>query len=149
MGLNDSFTNIKTQIILIKSIPILSEVYALVQQEKKRKQVSIGLNINDLFSLAVITNFNTNRDNNSQFWYQKRKMPYYTNCKISGHLLDRCFKVNLEIYRPFYFIVILLDIPQINATSSMVTHQDTSYTRRPSHLVISKSSQSSKSRTQQ
>ena len=36
MGLNESFTNIEAQIILINPIPSLSEVYALVQQEEKR-----------------------------------------------------------------------------------------------------------------
>ncbi|KAF5476075.1 hypothetical protein F2P56_007818 [Juglans regia] len=40
MGLNDSFTNIKAQIILLKPIPTLSKVYALVQQEEKHKQIS-------------------------------------------------------------------------------------------------------------
>lgn len=37
MGLQDSFTNIKAQVILLKPIPSLSEAYALVQQEETRK----------------------------------------------------------------------------------------------------------------
>lgn len=37
MGLNDSIIPIKIQIILIKPLPCLSEVYTLVQQEEKGK----------------------------------------------------------------------------------------------------------------
>lgn len=53
MGLNDSITPIKTQIILIKPLPCLSEVYTLVQQEEKGKHISLPLNPTDTLSLVV------------------------------------------------------------------------------------------------
>ncbi|XP_042954529.1 uncharacterized protein LOC122290927 [Carya illinoinensis] len=49
MGLNVSFSNIKAQIILLKPIPSLSEVYGLVQQEEKRKQISFPPTLHDTF----------------------------------------------------------------------------------------------------
>ncbi|KAF5481276.1 hypothetical protein F2P56_001943 [Juglans regia] len=57
MELHDSFTNIKAQVILIKPTPSLSEVYALVQQEEKRKQISNNSNLNNALALASRTHF--------------------------------------------------------------------------------------------
>lgn len=39
MGLNDSYKEIKAQILLIKPFPSLNEVYSLVQQEEKRREI--------------------------------------------------------------------------------------------------------------
>lgn len=39
MGLNDSYKQIKAQILLIKPFPSLNEVYFLVQQEEKRREI--------------------------------------------------------------------------------------------------------------
>ncbi|KAA8539559.1 hypothetical protein F0562_026251 [Nyssa sinensis] len=67
MGLNDSFTNIKAQIILIKPTPTLSEVYALVQQEEKRQLLSNVSNLHDTLALATKIHFPNTRDNPKHF----------------------------------------------------------------------------------
>ncbi|XP_022886917.1 uncharacterized protein LOC111402846 [Olea europaea var. sylvestris] len=40
MGLNDSYKGIKAQILLIKPFPILNEVYSIIQQEEKMREIS-------------------------------------------------------------------------------------------------------------
>ncbi|XP_041021253.1 uncharacterized protein LOC121262729 [Juglans microcarpa x Juglans regia] len=61
MGLNDSFTNITAQIILLKPTPTLSDVYALVQQEEKRKQISTtSHSLHDTLAMATKTYFPPN-----------------------------------------------------------------------------------------
>ncbi|XP_022852686.1 uncharacterized protein LOC111374264 [Olea europaea var. sylvestris] len=40
MGLNETYKEIKAQILLIKPFPNLNEVYSLVQQEEKRREIS-------------------------------------------------------------------------------------------------------------
>ncbi|KAG7951562.1 hypothetical protein I3843_12G013900, partial [Carya illinoinensis] len=93
MGLHDSFTNIKAQIILLKPPPSLSEVYALVQQEEKHKQLS-NLPISS-YSLAFTTR--------NHFTYNKEKCfkanpnlekPICTHCNLARHTVDRCYKLH-------------------------------------------------------
>ena len=39
MGLNDSYKGLKAQIFLIKPFPSLNEVYSIIQQEEKRREI--------------------------------------------------------------------------------------------------------------
>lgn len=94
MGLNDSFGNIKAHIILIKPLPTLSEAYALVQEEEKRKQISSSLLSTDSMALATQGNYY------SKTHFPKRERPYCSFCKSSGHSLERCFKENPHIEKP-------------------------------------------------
>ncbi|KAG7974711.1 hypothetical protein I3843_06G061900 [Carya illinoinensis] len=75
MGLNDSFKNIKAQIILLKPVPSLSEIYALIQQEEKR-------------------------DISKPFNSQRQDKLFYTFYKVSGHSLEKCFKANPNLEKP-------------------------------------------------
>ncbi|XP_041017107.1 uncharacterized protein LOC121259546 [Juglans microcarpa x Juglans regia] len=100
MGLHDSFTNIKAQIILIKPIPSLSEVYALVQQEEKRKQLSNPPTLHDTLALATKSTFFSNRDNPKPYGPPRREKSFCSHCKIPGHSLERCFKANPALEKP-------------------------------------------------
>lgn len=57
MGLNNSFSIIKAQIILLKPTPTLSEVYALFQQEEKRKQIFNLPTLHDTLALATSNHY--------------------------------------------------------------------------------------------
>ncbi|KAG7951563.1 hypothetical protein I3843_12G013900 [Carya illinoinensis] len=103
MGLHDSFTNIKAQIILLKPPPSLSEVYALVQQEEKHKQLS-NLPISS-YSLAFTTrnHFTYNKDPTKQSGHSLEKCfkanpnlekPICTHCNLARHTVDRCYKLH-------------------------------------------------------
>lgn len=87
MGLNDFFTNIKAQIILLKPTPTLSEVYALAQQEEKRKQIStISHSLHDTLAMATKSYFPPTRDTTKQFFQEKKLFRSF--CKISVHSLE-------------------------------------------------------------
>ncbi|XP_018856817.2 uncharacterized protein LOC109019046 [Juglans regia] len=100
MGLHDSFTNIKAQFILLKPSPSLSEVYALVQQEEKRKQLSNPPIPSDSLAFATRNHFTYNKDPTKQSGFPKRDRPFCTHCKISGHFLEKCFKANPNLEKP-------------------------------------------------
>ncbi|XP_042982830.1 uncharacterized protein LOC122312333 [Carya illinoinensis] len=90
MGLNDTYKALKAQILLIKPFPSLNEVYSIIQQEEKRRQISVDTSVGD--SMAMIA---TARDVGRQNITSQRKY-YCTFCKMPGHSLERCFKANPE-----------------------------------------------------
>ncbi|KAG7972658.1 hypothetical protein I3843_07G193900 [Carya illinoinensis] len=100
MGLNDSFSNIKAQPILLKPIPSLSKVYALVQQEEKHKQLSNPSPLHDTLALATKAPYSTNRYNPKPFSSPRRDKLFCTFCKVSGHSLEKCFKANPKLEKP-------------------------------------------------
>ncbi|XP_022853674.1 uncharacterized protein LOC111375116 [Olea europaea var. sylvestris] len=90
MGLNDSHKAIKAQILQIKPFPTLNEVYSIVQQEKKRRQISIDASIPNSIVLATRgSSYNTRRQ--SGMGQRKYCCTLY---KVPGHSLERCTKTN-------------------------------------------------------
>lgn len=100
MGLNDSFSNIKAQLILLKPTPSLSEVYAFVQQEEKRTQISHLPNLHDTLALATNTHYSPTQDTPKYFSSQRRDWLFCTFCKVSSHSLEKCFKANPHLEKP-------------------------------------------------
>lgn len=93
MGLNDSYREIKAQILLIKPFPSLNEIYSLVQQEEKRQEISNPGPVNS-DSMVFLSRRNFKEGGNQNFSSQKKDKYYCTYCKITGHSLERCFKAN-------------------------------------------------------
>jgi hypothetical protein len=83
MGLNETYSNIRDQIMLMDPIPQVGKVFSLVQQQEKQHQLLLCTSTPDsmaLFTRNTSTNFKTfNR-------------PYCPHCKIQGHSLEDCFK---------------------------------------------------------
>ncbi|XP_022843420.1 uncharacterized protein LOC111366973 [Olea europaea var. sylvestris] len=52
MGLNDSYKILKAQILLIKPVPKLNEVYSIIQQEENRRDISIDSPTTDGMALV-------------------------------------------------------------------------------------------------
>ncbi|XP_057968054.1 uncharacterized protein LOC131157725 [Malania oleifera] len=56
MGLNDSYKGLKAQILLIKPFPNLNEVYSIIQQEEKRREISSDPSPTEPLALLVKDN---------------------------------------------------------------------------------------------
>ncbi|KAI9200469.1 hypothetical protein LWI28_008431 [Acer negundo] len=95
MGLDDSFAQVRGQLLLMDPMPPINCVFSLIVQEEQQRK----------------TNFNF-ISNTSKV--QKRDRPYYTNCKTLGHTVDRCYK--LHGYPPGYKF-------RNNSTSNAAAHQ--------------------------
>ncbi|KAG2717175.1 hypothetical protein I3760_03G161400 [Carya illinoinensis] len=96
MGLNDTYKALKAQILLIKPFPSLNEVYSIIQQEEKRRQISVDTSVGD--SMAMIA---TARDVGRQnITSQKRcfkanpEKPVCSHCRMPGHVAEKCFKLH-------------------------------------------------------
>ena len=80
IGLNDSFANIRAQILLMDPLPSVNRAFSLVQQYESLR--SVGSN--------VISSEQANR----------RETPVCSHCGVSGHAADKCYK--LHGYPPGY-----------------------------------------------
>lgn len=92
MGLNETYKGLKAQILLIKPFPDLNEVYSIIQQEEKRREISNDSPSSD--SMALISRGSFREGSKQPIGTQKKDRYYCTFCKIPGHSLERCFKAN-------------------------------------------------------
>lgn len=95
MRLNDSYKGLKAQILLIKPFPKLNEVYSIMQQEEKRRDISVDVGITD--GMAMMTRRSTLREiEKNEFGPQKR---YFCTSveSLAIHLIGvlRLTKINI------------------------------------------------------
>ncbi|XP_022855773.1 uncharacterized protein LOC111376989 [Olea europaea var. sylvestris] len=84
MDLNESYKDIKAQILLNKPFPELNEVYSIIQQEEKRRQISLDYSANE--SVAMIVR----RARKGIQHTTRRNTKYFcTHCKIA----EKCYKI--------------------------------------------------------
>ncbi|XP_022889340.1 uncharacterized protein LOC111404823 [Olea europaea var. sylvestris] len=81
MGLNESYKGLKAQILLIKPFPKLKEVYSLIQQEEKRREISNDALATEGMALVSRMDMREVEKKNTE----SPKKYYCTFCKMAGH----------------------------------------------------------------
>ena len=99
MGLNESYTTVRGNILMMTPLPSLSQIYSLLVQEEGQRQVRGGLQFP-----SESTSFNVNTSANkggnavkgsaSRRLDGKRSNLFCEHCKRSGHIVDRCNKIH-------------------------------------------------------
>ncbi|KAJ9555731.1 hypothetical protein OSB04_010345 [Centaurea solstitialis] len=90
MGLNDSFSQIRGQILLMEPMPPINKTFSLVTQEEKQRSVSsVGKNIP-----SVAFQVNTSKGGYQSRFGANKQRPYCTHCKIQGHTMEKCYKIH-------------------------------------------------------
>ncbi|GMI80076.1 hypothetical protein HRI_001676900 [Hibiscus trionum] len=80
MGLNDSFSHIRGQILLVDPFPSLSKVFSWVVQEENQRSVLISKPaIEAAFAVKAVS---------------KKSRPQCSHCNMLGHTRDKCYKLN-------------------------------------------------------
>ncbi|KAL5779742.1 hypothetical protein ACOSQ2_010479 [Xanthoceras sorbifolium] len=117
MGLHESFSQVRGQLLLMDPMPPIHKVFALISQEEHQRKVthqvhpsaeSTGAMAFAVKSDATKSNFYNNSNttgqnsssNSGNYKGQKKDRPYCTHCKFLGHTIDRCYK--LHGYPPGY-----------------------------------------------
>ena len=98
MGLNDTYSVVRGQILLMDPIPHLSKVFSLLLQDEKQRKVGAGKKIQVDTSAVLVAWGNKNNANN----FNKNKLgrPQCTHYRAMGHVVDKCYK--LHGYPPEY-----------------------------------------------
>lgn len=96
MGLNDSFTATRGQILMVEPKPSISKVFNLVSQEKRQRSMK-----NDQSNSAVVFQASHMRSPKEPVvaayvnGYNKSKnIPICSYCGLAGHTVNRCYKLH-------------------------------------------------------
>ncbi|KAK0581786.1 hypothetical protein LWI29_017973 [Acer saccharum] len=106
MGLDDSFSQVRGQLLLMDPMPPINRVFSLIVQEEQQRKTNPSIDSSSstgMMAFVVKTDVtksgessyrNSQNFNSSAFKNQKRDRPYCTHCKILGHTVDRCYKIH-------------------------------------------------------
>ncbi|XP_019235890.1 PREDICTED: uncharacterized protein LOC109216210 [Nicotiana attenuata] len=106
MGLNDTYVQTRSNIIMMKPLPSIGNVYGILLSDEKQRQVSAGTQFasnSASFSAGVSrppvspkVNFEPQRSSTSfkGSFEPHRSVIVYKYCKKSGHSIDRCYKLH-------------------------------------------------------
>lgn len=84
MGLNDIYDHVRSLILMKKSLPSLSEVYNIFDQEdSKRSARTTSQSGVDASAFQVSASAPCGKSR-----------PVYTHCGGFGHVIDRCYKIH-------------------------------------------------------
>jgi hypothetical protein len=116
MGLNESFLQVRGQILLMQPLPPMNRVFFMIQQDEKHRGQGI-LPLPTVESTALVsrsenafipnnaflsTNLSTNNpsaffsrmDNAKHSQYGRKDKPTYSHCGYKGHTAEKCYKLH-------------------------------------------------------
>ena len=100
MGLNDSFSHVRAQILMTDPLPSITKAFALVIQEERQRNINIPSLAPVADSVALFTRGEATRHNYGKNQSYKKDRPICSHCGITGHTVDKCYK--LHGYPPGY-----------------------------------------------
>lgn len=99
MGLSDSYSITRDQIMLLDPLPPLNRVFSMVQQQERHHQMISPSSPSDLMVMMAKSSYKFTKPiaKVTASGNPKPNRPYCSHCKIQGHSLDNCFKLgNVE-----------------------------------------------------
>ncbi|KAL5787305.1 hypothetical protein ACOSP7_004254 [Xanthoceras sorbifolium] len=103
VGLNESYSAIRAQILMLDALPNVSKVLNLVIQEEQQRTLgsnpSSGFFLSESMAFSAISS-TPSVDAFSSQSMKKKDRPICSHCGIMGHTMDRCYK--LHGYPPGY-----------------------------------------------
>ena len=90
MGLNDSFSQVRSQVLLMDPFPSVGKVYALLIQEEMQRSVThqSGVKVDSIALVTKMQNFNANSSGKG------KDKPICTHCGKTGHIADKCYRLH-------------------------------------------------------
>jgi len=106
MGLNESFSHVKGQILLMDPLPPINKVFSLVVQHERQKEISGSLSSMSHNTAALIAktspsqpassrpaagNFTRYGKSSSSF---RKDRPTCSHCGVYGHTMEKCYRLH-------------------------------------------------------
>ncbi|XP_031255969.1 uncharacterized protein LOC116113958 [Pistacia vera] len=87
MGLHDTYSNVRDQIMMLDPLPPVSKIFSLIQQQERQHQLLPPNPSPDSMALAIKRPFiQPAKPYTPTKFPPKKDRAYYTHCKISGHI---------------------------------------------------------------
>ena len=93
MGLNDSYSQIKGQILLMEPLPFINKVYSLLIQEERQRNVG-NSNAHVESTALVVKGSNSNHVFFGGKNSKSKDRPICSHCGRLGHTMEKCFKLH-------------------------------------------------------
>ena len=89
IGLSESFSQVKTQILLMDPLPWINKAYSLFIQEEMKRSVGNSVRVESTALATKLQNFATSSHN-----AKGKDRPLSTHCGKLGHTMDKCYKLH-------------------------------------------------------
>ncbi|XP_071700335.1 uncharacterized protein [Rutidosis leptorrhynchoides] len=108
MGLDECYSNIRGQILLMQPLPSVAKTYGMIRQEERQREAASTSKPITSAALSANSYYNRNSNNSSSKWSNNRftmntgnqpknstfkKGIYCRNCGFEGHTKDECYKL--------------------------------------------------------
>lgn len=96
IGLNDSFAQVRSQVLLLEPIPPINRVFALVIQEERQRAIgppSTSALITMVWPLYLGEQSQLPTPSRLSQRFQRGR-PYCTSCHVPGHTIETCYKIH-------------------------------------------------------
>ena len=122
MGLNDSFSQVRGQILLMEPLPSINKVFSLVQNDEKQRGVGLlplPIGMPTVENTALVSRMDNSMpqtlsyegtgltypnagskallshfDSNRSSQYPRKDKPICSHCGLKGHTADKCYKLH-------------------------------------------------------
>ena len=97
MGVNESFSQVRSQVLLMDPIPSLSKIYSLKIQEETQRSIPNApvVKVDSIVLAAKVSTDQVNHVTNLVNSGGKGKdRPVCTHCGKTGHTVDKCYKLH-------------------------------------------------------
>jgi hypothetical protein len=98
MGLNDTFSHIKGQMLLIDPLPPTNKVFSLILQEGYQREASSSIdyfthNYAALMS-KIVPQVQANQNRSTKQSTLRKDKPICSHCGLNGHTVDKCYRLH-------------------------------------------------------
>ncbi|KEH22307.1 hypothetical protein MTR_7g039280 [Medicago truncatula] len=90
-GLNDQFSVVRTQVLLVDPLPSLNKVYSLVVQEESNNASITQLSVSEDTSIQVNATDNRKSQGGVKSFSQPKPTRFCTFCNCTNHTVDFCY----------------------------------------------------------
>ena len=91
MGLNESFAQVRGQLLLMDPLPPINKVFSLVSQEERHRH---SAHTEMAFSVKSANSNPRKLSTDAPNRHFKKERPFCTHCQYHGHTIEKCYKIH-------------------------------------------------------
>ncbi|KZV26776.1 hypothetical protein F511_28693 [Dorcoceras hygrometricum] len=100
MGLNDSYAQVRAQVLMIEPLPVIAKVFALVIQEERHRSIYYGASKVGVDHSVILSNVNssattaTSLRTSQSTKGERGDRIICSHCHFRNHTIDKCYKLH-------------------------------------------------------